>query len=448
MKSSKRSMMMMMCGFVSAILLAGLLIDVSGGEQQPAAAGKGSPARETTGPALSLPKPKAIAPFVQKSLEWLVKAQHENGGWGGGSHAQQRIRDPHAVKTDPATTSFAALALLRAGHTPVAGTYQHAVLKATEHLLDVVEKSPQEGPQITDVTGTQPQAKLGQLVDATMTTQFLARVKMDLPEDHELRSRVEVALAKCVKKLESCQKGDGSWNVGGGWAPVLQSSAGQTALELAQAAGARVDRSRLRKARDYQKKNFNVKTGRVDATKGAGVELYAFSGAQRGNAVDSRTADEVLEKAKREGKVRKDAEVSEETLQRAGLRAPMASRLAAAKEQNEAQIRRLGDEKLLRGFGNNGGEEFVSFLLTSESMIIAGGDEWAAWNDKMHGLLQKVQNTDGSWSGQHCITSPVFCTAAVVQCLTADRDAELLVQTARRTAPKVAQADAGDARQP
>ncbi|NIP84203.1 MAG: hypothetical protein GTO03_01020, partial [Planctomycetales bacterium] len=116
-------------------------------------------------------------------LEWLVKAQHENGGWGGGSHAQQRIRDPHAVKTDPATTSFAALALLRAGHTPVAGTYQHAVLKATEHLLDVVEKSPQEGPQITDVTGTQPQAKLGQLVDTTMTTQFLARVKMDLPEN-------------------------------------------------------------------------------------------------------------------------------------------------------------------------------------------------------------------------------------------------------------------------
>lgn len=126
----------------------------------------------------------------------------------------------------------------------------------------------------------------------------------------------------------------------------------------------------------------------------------------------------------------------------------MASRLAAAKEQNEAQIRRLGDEKLLRGFGNNGGEEFVSFLLTSESMIIAGGDEWTAWNDKMHGLLQKVQNADGSWSGQHCITSPVFCTAAVVQCLTADRDAELLVQTARRTAPKVAQADAGDARRP
>ncbi|NIP85001.1 MAG: hypothetical protein GTO03_05345, partial [Planctomycetales bacterium] len=252
----------------------------------------------------------------------------------------------------------------------------------------------------------------------------------------------------CVKKLESCQKGDGSWNVGGGWAPVLQSSAGQTALELAQAAGAQVDRARLRKARDYQKKNFDVKTGRVDASKGAGVKLYAFSGAQRGNAVESRAADEVLEKAKREGKVLEDAQVSEETLQQAGLRAPMASRLAAAKEQNEAQIRRLGDEKLLRGFGNNGGEEFVSFLLTSESMIIAGGDEWTAWNDKMHGLLQKVQNADGSWSGQHCITSPVFCTAAVVQCLTADRDAELLVQTARRTAPKVAQADAGDARKP
>jgi hypothetical protein len=40
--------------------------------------------------------------------------------------------------------------------------------------------------------------------------------------------------------------------------------------------------------------------------------------------------------------------------------------------------------------------------------------------------MAKIQIANGSWTGHHCITSPVFCTAAVIQCLTADRDEELL----------------------
>jgi hypothetical protein len=54
----------------------------------------------------------------------------------------------------------------------------------------------------------------------------------------------------------------------------------------------------------------------------------------------------------------------------------------------------------------------------------------------MHGRLQKIQNGDGSWTGHHCITSPVFCTAAVVQCLTTDRDATFLIAMAEKTRAK------------
>ncbi len=80
---------------------------------------------------------------------------------------------------------------------------------------------------------------------------------------------------------------------------------------------------------------------------------------------------------------------------------------------------------MLAGFGNNGGEEFLSYMLTSEALVVTGGEPWTKWTDKMHERLAKIQNPDGSWSGHHCITSPVFCTAGVLLCLTADRDAQL-----------------------
>ncbi|MCA9246811.1 MAG: terpene cyclase/mutase family protein [Planctomycetales bacterium] len=377
---------------------------------------------------------RPIAPFVNKALGWLVEAQHTDGGWGGGSHAAQQIRDPHAVKTDPATTAFATMALMRSGHTPTQGDFKEVVRRATLYLVEAVEKAEDKGPRITDIQGTQPQVKLGQMVDTTMTAQCLARLSAALPKKHELRPRVDKALAKCVRKLEASQNEDGGWNFGGGWAPVLQSSAGQQALELAEAAGQQVDRKRLDKAREYHKKNFDPQSGKIDASRGAGVELYAFSSAQRANASEARAASEIVEEAKAQGKVAADAPVDADSLTRAGISAPQAEKLASAAEQNRKQIERLDDGQLLRGFGNNGGEEFVSFLMTSESMILAGGEQWNKWDDKMHDVLAKVQNPDGSWNGHHCITSPVFCTAAVVQCLTADRDAELLIAIAKKTA--------------
>ena len=105
--------------------------------------------------------------------------------------------------------------------------------------------------------------------------------------------------------------------------------------------------------------------------------------------------------------------------------------LANAEAASKAQIDRLNDENLLRGFGNNGGEEFLSYLMTSESMVITGGDSWKQWNQKIIERLGKIQNPNGSWNGHHCISSPVFCTAAVIQCCTTDRDAGILIQIAQ-----------------
>ncbi|MCZ6793403.1 MAG: terpene cyclase/mutase family protein [Planctomycetota bacterium] len=394
-----------------------------------------------------LPEPAPIAAFLEKGIGWLVEAQHPDGGWGAGSHARQQERDPHAIQTDPATTAFTALALIRAGHTPVLGEYREAVRRAVEYLVKVVDGYPREGPRITDRKGTQLQAKLGPLVDTLLTVQLLSRVLPELGDGDELRGRVDKALDRCLEKLQGSQKADGSWG-GGGWAPVLQSSLGCSALELAQVAGKRIAPRFLDSARNYQKSNFSVSTGKAMATDAAGVELYAFAGSQRAAANEARAASFLIEDAKKVGDLARDAEVTTENLAAIGVGGGKARALYRAYAGNEAQVARLDDEAMLKGFGNNGGEEYLSYAMTSESLVIAGGEPFEKWNRKMRERLEKVQSPDGSWTGHHCITSPVFCTAAVVQCLTVDRDARLLrrisdiVVASAREAPKEAPKEA------
>ena len=57
-------------------------------------------------------------------------------------------------------------------------------------------------------------------------------------------------------------------------------------------------------------------------------------------------------------------------------------------------------EDVMSGFGNNGGEEFLSYLQTGESMIINKDQSWQNWYENMSGRLLKIQNNDGSWQGQ------------------------------------------------
>src|SRR5205823_9937643 len=72
------------------------------------------------------------------------------------------------------------------------------------------------------------------------------------------------------------------------------------------------------------------------------------------------------------------------------------------------------DEKFLNGFGSLGGEEFVSYLNISDSLVRAGGKEWTEWNAKIKTRLTCLQNQDGTWAGHHCITGRVACTSAAV----------------------------------
>jgi len=127
----------------------------------------------------------------QSAINWLLEAQSPNGGWGAGSHAYQNITDPHLVQTDPATTSFAAMALLKAGGPLNENPYKEQIMKALDRLLSDIDKRPDNG-RITSLEGTQPQVKLGIHIDASMALQFLTEMR-DQIDDKALGTREDNA---------------------------------------------------------------------------------------------------------------------------------------------------------------------------------------------------------------------------------------------------------------
>lgn len=356
---------------------------------------------------------------IRKALDWVDRAQGKDGGWGAGDHYRQGMMDPHAVTSDPASTSLVAMALLRSENS-VKGNYADNIKKATDYLLKVVETCPDNQQYLTTVRNTQPQSKLGQNIDVIMTAQYftnLLRYKLD---DAQLKKRVEKALDKCIARIQNGQDKDGSWK-DGGWAPVLQSALANNALESAKDVGREVNGSVLKRSREYQAGNFDSKTNAAVTDRAAGVMLYSLSSTTRASAQDASTAKELIKKAKKEGKI-KDDKVTEENLKAAGVPVTEAKGLVTAYNINEASRKEALREDVMQGFGNNGGEEFLSYLMTGESMVMQGGDDWKKWYDMITGKLVRIQNNDGSWNGHHCITSPVFCTGTCLLILSIHKD--------------------------
>ncbi|HEY3430229.1 MAG TPA: prenyltransferase/squalene oxidase repeat-containing protein [Cyclobacteriaceae bacterium] len=374
--------------------------------------------------------PLSVFTSLERGLDWIAKAQNQNGGWGAGSHSRQDIKDPHAVASDPATTAMVAMALLRSGNTLTKGEYSAQLKKALNYLMNATESSPASSYNITDQTGTQIQTKLGANIDVVLTSQFFSNILDYLDHDAALKARIKKDLNTCVAKIQRAQDKDGSMS-GAGWAGVLQSSFANNALESAQAQGAAVDEVTLEKSREYQKGNYDAKTGEAKTDRGAGIVLYSVSSSSRASAKEARKVQEEMERAKRDGRLSQSAPVSAENLEKIGFDKDDALKYSTAYEVYKSAKVQAQREDVMDGFGSNGGEEFLSYLQTGESMIINKDNEWKNWYDNMSGRVLKIQNEDGSWSGHHCITSPVFCTATCLLILAVNNDIDKLTAIGR-----------------
>ena len=400
--------------------------------------------------------PKPLGAPVKKGLAWLVEHQLASGGWGQGEEsAQMGGGEAFRDKPNVADTCIAALALVRSGSTPREGPYKDAVAKAVRFVRAQVEASDAKSLSVTDIQGTRVQMKLGPNIDTFLASLLLAEVKGRMP-DEPGNASVDVALNKVLDKIKRHQKADGTWDDRNGWAPILAESIGGKGLNRARQNGAIVsDETLASTLRNAQSRFANSRTA-MPAAPAAEVAVLSDAGPTRrmaalrgGDRAESRSVgggslgggsagvelyaraaniavqqDSVNTFLKRESELKKKVEAATDESERTEARKELKQIGDAKRVNQEAQaalLDRLDDAQFVAGFGSNGGEEFLSYMNISESLVVKGGLDWKRWDDAMTGNLNRIQNSDGSWSGHHCITGRSFCTSTALLVLMADR---------------------------
>ena len=353
--------------------------------------------RTTPGPNTA-PAPMSTA--VDKGARWLASVQGADGGWGqdGGEPSSARPGERlESSGNDVANTAVAALALLQAGR-----QYQPQVERALAFILQRVEASPVDGLAITDRQGTQIQRKLGPCIDTFLSSMLMSQLdgRASTPA---LNARVRKALQKTVAKIEKHQQSDGSWNIAGGWAPVLGTSMASRSLFEAQNRGVAVDAAVLKRAEDYTVIALSAPPPPAAPVAAGGVSAGRMGGAASAAPVEAAGV----------------------ALYQSAQALEQLSRTTADRVQNAKQISaiqgQLSNAAFVGGFGSMGGEEFFSYLNISDSMKRIGGDAWSKWHADITQKILGLQNSDGTWAGHHCITGRVAMTSAAILNLTVDR---------------------------
>lgn len=377
--------------------------------------------------------PVSIA--VDKGVKWLVSVQGKDGGWGQDGGETSYVRQGERLESngnDVANTAVVALALLSMGTTPVQGPNHQALQRAVSFILDHVDRSPTDGLAVTNLTGTQIQRKLGPYIDTFLTSKLLAELDGNMG-DPQANARVRRCLEKCVAKIEKNQLKDGSWNIAGGWAPILGTSMASQSLYLAQGKGLAVQQMAMSRVDVYTKLSAAAppppaampasSAGRVAA--GAGVGVGAGSGVAARVMAVPKSADAEVSAVSAGVSLYKRAQELEQLTRTEKDRKGNARQIADIKMQ-------LSDPRFITGFGSIGGEEFFSYLNISDSLHRAGGPEWVRWNTDMKAKILKMQNEDGTWAGHHCITGRVAVTGAAILMLVADRENVVLTSNAHK----------------
>lgn len=298
---------------------------------------------------------------IEKGTNWMLKAINRDGG---------AALDPGGP-SDVAVSGVVGLALMSQGSTPIEGQYSTRQAALMNYLIRRVGVLHSGGT--LQQSTAQIEGKLGPIAAHFFCAICLSQM---LGETEEV-SVCRQALQRLASHIANHQKNDGSWGQEG-WAPQLATATGWVSLRAANFAGVRVSASSDKTG------DFLIKNMPEPGNPGRSGSWYHW---YYGTA--------------------------------AGLRVLY----ALGREEEERSRRALDDLlKFIRdgnqAFGMAGGEEFLTHHYLNETFLQKGGQLWRDWFPMMREKLISIQNSDGSWTGHHCITSRVFCTACALLVLT------------------------------
>jgi len=367
--------------------------------------------------------PKPLSDAVKRGFAYLISQQHTSGGWGqgggwrtntqGGWVEGPEVQDP----PDVANTCVATLAIIRGRPGSPDGRYYSAFLRGITFVIGQVEQADNDSPYVTDLRGTQVQTKIGPYVDTFLASLVLAETKGRM-RDRSSEGRLSAALDKVIGKMQRHQQKDGTWAMDG-WAPAVGQSLAAAGLSRASQRGAKVSNETLKRAERYAQSQYDPGSQSFSGAGSAEIPLYATAS----HLSSSSHTLHSFEAAKTTYRRVADSEASspEERAKAEEWLKYFHEAEAAHEESLSSSYAFFRDPGFIQGFGSNGGEEFLSYLNISETLLLKGGQEWDDWDQSMTKNLERIQNNDGSWTGHHCITGRTFCTASALLVLVADR---------------------------
>ncbi len=293
---------------------------------------------------------------VERGTHWLLTAMRPDGMVGADV----------GESPDISCTAMLGLALVAQGNTPRDGQHAAELSRVVDAILNMAEWIPEHHKQPKKITLVQ--RKIGLNADRFLSALFLSQI---LGEAGDLDDSVRQTLDKLVRDISKEQGKDGTWG-NESWAPVLGTVLGWESLRAASSCGLKVDASATAAGdalRDGLKKSKYRNEGWMhDFYKNASSIRVLYSMGYR----DDPTFKECVK-----------------------------STLKFAKQDD-------------RPFTMAGGEEFLAFYLVTECFLSSPNEEWESWYPTVSNRIISVQNSNGSWSGHHCIIDRTFCTAAAM----------------------------------
>jgi len=376
-------------------------------------------------------KERVLTESEERGLKFLLASQNSDGGWG-----ENRTNSKRRKPSDVANTSMAALALLKATKSKGGERFRKPLLRAIKFLGRTVMRSGEDTIFVNGQHGTQVQRKIGQYADTFLVALLFAELQGE-SLGANVKPSLDAAHDKVLRKIEAHYKRNRSFEGNRGWASVLSSGLASKALNLAHRNGKDLNRNLLVEdfrdayrmvstpadnvvltvASSKRKPSHfdNSRRSRPSPKRDAGISLYSVS-------ANMSRLDAFVE-ANKEQKEKLLAELSSKSLpssKRTELNRQVAEIDAAnlACEDSFSQLQtKLADTSFLRGYGNKGGEEYLSYSNISEALAARSGEASDGYLQDIARTVLRSQKIDGSWAGQHCISGRNFCTSAALLAL-------------------------------